>query len=778
MKTIILLSIILLFCGIANQLSSQSMCGTTGDGTQSLTPFKPTQSPGQNQYLRVLIVYVTFADDNEADPYNFWDPYEMPVSPNEGRSLLHTAENSSSIHFMTRYDDYTYSDYFCEMSMGQLDVIGEEILVNLPENSTWYKNNSSYNSYGKLNKFILETYVDQEVDFSDYDTWRFDGETWLWDPDVDDKVEMIIMHYRNVPDNASGWFIGSYPYSGNARLGEDGHFGTITLDGKQINETWSHDGSGITAVGYKHNYSLVTMIVQHELSHHFFGNNFRECNSPGGYGSHSRIGLMIPSHDYNSIVMTPLERSIHTVNYIEPEEVTPPNTQQFTLEDYVETGQVLKVQIPDTEEYFWIANHQKKSVYDGISRGSKQCWDINGGLQDPYCSTGKGLYIYHEDKSCTGVRCDKDFDIENADGKWNWTIDRWMPNFRPPWGDIPLFEHASSNPTTGLGEYVEVLGEGFYQQISDNKCIDNSIENDYVITLDYQGDALDAYNIGYDEIFSPYSNPGTNSCTNPTTNTGLTFQLISQSQDGSITLKIYFDDNTALTACPPSKPKNLKIGKHIINQQTGLFSPKLRWEKNRETDLTKYNIYRGVQQSCNTETEPTYNLIAYILPTSTENGYEEYIDESVDLYPQGGGSGICSYQFKSYSYKIEAVDDDNNQSVKSDRDIINGYTDPCAPDDNPVFSNNNIPKGFRIYNYPNPFNPSTDIKFELPKNTFVTVKVYNAIGEEVATLINNEFRTTGRYVIKFDGSSLASGIYFYSLSAGNFNDTKKMVLIK
>lgn len=89
------------------------------------------------------------------------------------------------------------------------------------------------------------------------------------------------------------------------------------------------------------------------------------------------------------------------------------------------------------------------------------------------------------------------------------------------------------------------------------------------------------------------------------------------------------------------------------------------------------------------------------------------------------------------------------------------------------------PKEFNLLqNYPNPFNPVTEIKFELPQNTFVTLVVYNAIGVEVVRLVNNEYRNAGRYSVSFDGSNLASGIYFYSITAGTFKVVKKMVLIK
>ncbi|MCI0449069.1 MAG: T9SS type A sorting domain-containing protein, partial [Chlorobi bacterium] len=83
-----------------------------------------------------------------------------------------------------------------------------------------------------------------------------------------------------------------------------------------------------------------------------------------------------------------------------------------------------------------------------------------------------------------------------------------------------------------------------------------------------------------------------------------------------------------------------------------------------------------------------------------------------------------------------------------------------------------------LQNYPNPFNPATEIKYELPKNSFVTIKIYNALGEEIENVVNNEWKSTGRYSVLFDGTNFASGIYFYTIEAGNFKDTKKMILIK
>ena len=90
-----------------------------------------------------------------------------------------------------------------------------------------------------------------------------------------------------------------------------------------------------------------------------------------------------------------------------------------------------------------------------------------------------------------------------------------------------------------------------------------------------------------------------------------------------------------------------------------------------------------------------------------------------------------------------------------------------------------IPDGFKLgQNYPNPFNPSTKIQFSVPKASQVSLRVYNAAGMEVANLINNQQINAGTFEYTFDGAELSSGVYFYTLSAGDFKETKKMLLVK
>lgn len=80
-------------------------------------------------------------------------------------------------------------------------------------------------------------------------------------------------------------------------------------------------------------------------------------------------------------------------------------------------------------------------------------------------------------------------------------------------------------------------------------------------------------------------------------------------------------------------------------------------------------------------------------------------------------------------------------------------------------------------NYPNPFNPSTTIKYSLPENGFTTLKIYNTIGKEIATLVESN-KEAGNYSVEFIANNIPSGIYFYTLKSGSFTNTKKMIILK
>jgi len=94
---------------------------------------------------------------------------------------------------------------------------------------------------------------------------------------------------------------------------------------------------------------------------------------------------------------------------------------------------------------------------------------------------------------------------------------------------------------------------------------------------------------------------------------------------------------------------------------------------------------------------------------------------------------------------------------------------------------NNFPNELKHFflnqNYPNPFNPATTIRYQLPERSLVTIKVYDILGREVATLVNEE-KPAGSYEVQFIGNGLTSGIYFYQIKAGEYSETKKMILLR
>lgn len=95
-----------------------------------------------------------------------------------------------------------------------------------------------------------------------------------------------------------------------------------------------------------------------------------------------------------------------------------------------------------------------------------------------------------------------------------------------------------------------------------------------------------------------------------------------------------------------------------------------------------------------------------------------------------------------------------------------------------VEENNKPIQSFQLFqNYPNPFNPTTDIRYKVPEKCFVTIKVYDVLGKEIAILVNEEI-PIGNYEVEFKANRLASGIYLYKITAGSFSQTKKMILLK
>jgi hypothetical protein len=89
-----------------------------------------------------------------------------------------------------------------------------------------------------------------------------------------------------------------------------------------------------------------------------------------------------------------------------------------------------------------------------------------------------------------------------------------------------------------------------------------------------------------------------------------------------------------------------------------------------------------------------------------------------------------------------------------------------------------IPDSYKLYeNFPNPFNPTTDLRFDIPTSSIVRITIYNSMGKEITKLVNEKLNA-GRYQAQWNASDVSSGVYFYKLTAGDYNDVKRMILVK
>ena len=148
------------------------------------------------------------------------------------------------------------------------------------------------------------------------------------------------------------------------------------------------------------------------------------------------------------------------------------------------------------------------------------------------------------------------------------------------------------------------------------------------------------------------------------------------------------------------------------------------------------------------------------------------------------GSRICyTSDISAYQHWEVYIMNNDGSNIKR---VTNTSSDATAisPVWMPIDSSTSIIEGdlfsktFQLYqNYPNPFNPSTKINFSIPELTFVTLKIYDVLGNEIETLVNDE-KPIGTHTIEFDATDLPSGFYFYTLKTEEFTYSKKMVLIK
>ncbi len=239
------------------------------------------------------------------------------------------------------------------------------------------------------------------------------------------------------------------------------------------------------------------------------------------------------------------------------------------------------------------------------------------------------------------------------------------------------------------------------------------------------------------------------------------------------------------------------ILKDIINaypdSSLSSYALNLFWNASRNNDVESLKPFLSSLSNKN-EDKDVYGLASIIFAFYDKGNKVKDLDNVMKQYSSTNIKQMALFG-KFLYYMNEAVDFDMakevlmeidrqfpNSAISEDAHIQLGDKSLKLPGSNkqkPETSNEgSVPKEYSLSNnYPNPFNPATTIKYQLPQDGFVTLKIFDALGREVKTLVS-EFKNKGYYSTNFDGTNLSSGMYIYQLKAGSFISTKKMLMIK
>jgi M6 family metalloprotease-like protein len=565
MKKLILILLFSIFSVQASNPPEEFCTATVFENTtiqaQTGGLYKPS-SNGQNEYMKVLVVFVQFQDDDRPD--QTWPINQLPTWADD---LIDSTPS-------TNYRELTISEYWQDMSMNNFDFIGDVYPNLVIINSEQYYDNNNYD-FGECNKDAL-IQVDQNpnFDFSDYDNWGYNSSTQSFEFVPDGNVDMILMIYRDPirqPVAQDEWFGGGFGVFHAIALLSDSDF-TLNFDGVNVVfDDWiSSSSSGLTVRSGKMNYHELLHVLAHEYGHFLFG------------AGHSNTAGVMSQGPHSSFSFNAVERE--RLGYIAYTNCTQDNFT-ITLEDFITHGDILRIPIPITDQnsstFFLVENHQRLSNHDQIIRG--------GPLNGQYNFTtdiGSGIYIWLVENGDSPIR-QVQYEAVTADGRWDWLYDGdyyvgpgWYVD-KPYEGYIPQTKRNAVNRHNGKSE--KLPNHIWWNSHYAHKWVDiNPETEEYELTRDIMGDEYDAYNFGYNELFTPWSNPS--SYVNG--DTDISLQLYNENGD-NITVKV-FTTSSSSEALPPSRPEFFQL---TTVGSTGP-NPALTWENNIEPDLSYYEIWK------------------------------------------------------------------------------------------------------------------------------------------------------------------------------------------
>ncbi len=485
--------------------------------------------------VKALVVFVQFYGETRNPESTQWPLNQQPTyfSSFLDPSPTNPLNNGNLTHFYRR------------MSFDQFIVYGEPQFAITQYPESHYRGLYGDDAFGEVNREVLQS-LDAQVDFGDFDNWTFtEGNPNGHHQSPDGNVDLIIMLYRNIiyPGGQGG--------SGGAGIAIIGWVGDLVLDGKTIK--YGFPGSGVTNGGGHAGQQVSS--VRHEVGHLLFGAGHAShgknvCDEPDQYGFHG-----ITASNPNTTITAYERERMRWINFND----RPAGTSWGSIPDFVTSGVAYRIVIPQTDQAFIIENHQK----------------VDPLFDDPiYIFPGKGLYIYRID----GLDHNHPhYDVMSAEGDYNWSNPYWIPYGGWQYGIIPVFRKIQSNrlgfdardhlqhtrPDIRFGCLrvfaIEVNGQGvFHERL--------------------WGDEKDFYNVGYNQVFSSWSNPASLKQNLSATDIAVEITGKSIGPNGEDIFTATFFNGGAINSSP-SKPQDLRVD--VYNYS----NPHLTWTAAGEPDV-------------------------------------------------------------------------------------------------------------------------------------------------------------------------------------------------
>lgn len=775
-------------------------------------------------YFPVLIIFVQFKHQPN-DPRYTWPMDSAPVYINN----LISIQKKTNGDWWNYYNENTeiISDHWMEISRGKLHVISPSptsagaFSVVLAFEKSHYDSLPGYLSERVINAEMLDSVKAQGLtNWQNYDKWTYDLFTGAFSYGPDGIVDMI---YKVIKSRNSG--IASDGFASLANYPSNFYY-RVTVD--PINSIdVDYTASGITA-SFRGQLAQYIGTLGHEHGHLMFSN---------GHSTYSRVSYAFgydffysPADMILNGYMTPTNAAMNASNAL----------GDFSSRNSG-SGNLLKIPVQGNE-YFLLASRNKISKWDRVMSGDVAQIDQYGDVSE----YGKGLYIYHvpdsinfpggnisqQDMECADGLFDFDYEGQSAQQVVHDCFISGSNDWYYYSKKKVLYENDSSNlylsPPSGYTfrfsgdgisarDYIGIInnehafrlkwwGEGEQPTNPCNIGTDRLFTNnsEAYTRFDVGGDRYDPWKPGYNEIFSPYSSPNTNTWSNENSSIFIWYYDYSGSTPPDIAyIKIYkagysgLSEDSILHLTPPSRPMGLRIMPcDSISIIDGYKRIKIKWNHNMEPDMRNmiagwqsyskaYRIYRSIADDMQSvPPDALQNPEQYYEEIATVNIDESDVPEFTDYYSLSACNlfsqdcpPYCPYPVR---YRVQAVDKYGDESVLSD--FVNTTAVGTGEDeggDNVLASNDEIiPKEYSLkQNFPNPFNPTTNIRYDIPSDNFVTIKIYDILGKEVMNLVN-KFKQAGRYIISFNANNLPSGIYFYKIKAGSFEQVRKMVMVR